>query len=164
MARHYPAICRALQGSGGRPVQSWGIMLPMQAQARGFFVSLAASAGGATLSGIAAAIVVSLYPPGTGGASPALWGAVVLPVAVALVVAGALARHAAAVFLNSLAYLLPQLAAGLAVFFLFAHPGGAGGQGLILTTLEFWVKVAAAYAVVTVLVGIASLTFHFARR
>lgn len=116
------------------------------------------------MSGAAAAVVVSLYPPGSGGASPALWGLAVLPVAVALVVAGALARTAAAVFLNSLAYLLPQLVAGLGVFFVFAHPGGAGGQGLVLATLEFWVKVAAAYAVVTVLVGAAALTFRLARR
>lgn len=139
-------------------------MRRMQPAVRRFLVTLAASAGGAALSGAATAVVVSLYPSGSGGASPALWGLVVLPVAVALVVAGALARTAAAVFLNSLAYLLPQLAAALAVFFLFAHPGGAGGQGLVLATLEFWVKVAAAYAVVVVLVGVASLTFRQVRR
>jgi len=139
-------------------------MMPMQPEARGFLVTLAASAGGAILSGVAAAVVVSLYPPGSAGASPALWGLAVLPVAVALVVAGALARTATAVFLNSLAYLLPQLVAALAVFFLFAHPGGAGGQGLILATAEFWLKVAAAYAAVMVLVGVASLAFRYARR
>lgn len=116
------------------------------------------------MTGAGAATVVSLYPPGSGGAAPALWGLVVLPVAVALVVAGALARTAAAVFLNSLACLLPQLVAVLAVFFLFAHPGGAGGQGFVLTTLEFWVKVAAAYVVVVALVGVASLAFRPARR
>jgi len=138
-------------------------MTPMQPAARGFLVTLAASAGGAVLSGAAASVVVSLYPPGSGGASPAVWGLAVLPVAVALVVAGALARTATAVFLNSLAYLLPQLIAALGVFFLFAHPGGAGGQGLVLATVEFWVKVAAAYAVVAVLVGAASLTFRLAR-
>jgi len=139
-------------------------MRPMQPEARGFLVTLAASAGGAAASGIATAVVVSLYPPGSAGAPPALWGVVVLPVAVALVVAGALARTAATVFLNSFAYLLPQLVAALAVFFVFAHPGGAGGPGLILATLEFWVKVAAADAVVVVLVGVASLTFRLARR
>jgi len=138
--------------------------MSMQPEARGFLVTLAASAGGAILSGASAAVVVSLYPPGSAGASPALWGLAVLPVAIALVVAGALARTAAAVFLNSLAYLLPQLVAGLAVFFLFAHPGGAGGQGLVLATQEFWVKVAAAYAVVAVLVGIAASAFCYARR
>ena len=139
-------------------------MTPMQPAARGFLVSLAASAGGAVLSGAAVAVVISMYPPGSGGASPALWGLAVLPVAIALAAAGALARTAAAVFLNSLAYLLPQLVAALVVFFLFAHPGGAGGQGLVLATLEFWVKVAAAYAVVTVLVGIAASAFRYARR
>jgi len=139
-------------------------MVRMRSGARGFLVTLAASTGGAALSGLAAAVVVSLYPPGSGGASPALWGVAVLPVAVALVVAGALARTVAAVFANSLAYLLPQLIAALAVFFLFAHPGGAGGQGLVLATLEFWVKVAAAYAVVAVLVGGAALAFRFSRR
>jgi len=139
-------------------------MMPMQPEARGFLVTLAASAGGALLTGAAAATIVSLYPPGTPGASPALWGLAVLPVAVALVVAGALARTIAAVLLNSLAGLLPQLAAALAVFFLFAHPGGAGGQGLVLATAEFWLKVAAAYGVVTMLVGIASLAFRLARR
>ncbi len=139
-------------------------MRSMQPEARGFLVALAASAGGAVLSGVAAAVVISLYPPGSAGASPALWGLAVLPVAVALVVAGALARTAVAVFLNSLAYLLPQLVVGLVVFFVFAHPGGAGGQGLVLATLEFWVKVAAAYAVVTVLVGVAALAFRLARR
>jgi len=138
--------------------------MPMQPEARGFLVTLAASAGGAALSGGAAAVLVSLYPPGSGGASPALWGLVVLPVAVALVVAGALARTAAAIFLNSLAYLLPQLVAAMGVFFLFAHPGGAGGQGLVLATVEFWVKVAAAYTAVVVLVGVASLAFRSARR
>ncbi|MHB8836648.1 MAG: hypothetical protein ACYC9Y_13235 [Candidatus Methylomirabilia bacterium] len=116
------------------------------------------------MSGAAVAVVVSLYPPGSAGAPPALWGLAMLPVAASLVVAGALARTAAAVFLNSLAYLLPQLVAALAVFFLFAHPGGAGGQGLVLATLEFWVKVAAAYVVVTVLVGAAALAFRLARR
>ena len=131
---------------------------------RGFLATLAASAGAAALSGLAAAVVVSSYPPGSGGASPAAWGLVVLPVAVALVFAGALARTGAAVFLNSAAYLLPQLVAALGVFFLFAHPGGAGGQGLVLATVEFWVKVAAAYAVVVVLVGVASLSFRLARR
>jgi hypothetical protein len=136
----------------------------MRPETRGFLIALSASAGGALLSGAAAATIVSLYPPGTPGASPALWGLAVLPVAVALVVAGALARTTAAILLNSLAYLLPQLVAALAVFFLFAHPGGAGGQGLVLTTLEFWVKVAAAYGVVTVLVGIASRAFRLARR
>jgi hypothetical protein len=140
------------------------MMRSMQPEARGFLVALAASAGGAVLSGAAAAVVISLYPPGSAGASPALWGLAVLPVAVALVVAGALARTAVAVFLNSLAYLLPQLVVGLGVFLVFAHPGGAGGQGLVLATLEFWVKVAAAYAVVTVLVGVAALAFRLARR
>jgi hypothetical protein len=139
-------------------------MMPMQPEARGFLISLAASAGGAVLSGAAGAVVISTYPPGSGGASPALWGLVVLPVAVALAAAGALARTAAAVFLNSLAYLLPQLVAALAVFFLFAHPGGASGQGLVLATLEFWVKVAAVYAAVVVLVGVSSLAFRIARR
>ena len=139
-------------------------MMPMQWQKRGFLVTLAAAAGGDALSGVAAAVVVSLYPPGSGGAAPAMWGLVVLPVAVALVVAGALARTAAAVFLNSLAYLLPQLVAALGVFFLFAHPGGAGGQGLVLATVEFWVQVAAAYAAVVVLVGVSSLAFRKARR
>jgi hypothetical protein len=136
----------------------------MQAEARGFLVTLAASAAGAAASGAAAAVVMSLYPPGSGSAPPALWGLVVLPVAAALVVAGALARTAAAVFLNSLAYLLPQLGAALGVFFLFAHPGGTGGQGLVLTTVEFWVEVAAAYVVVVVLAGVASLAFRLARR
>jgi len=140
------------------------MMMPMHPDARGFLVTLAASAGGAALSGVAAAVVVSLYPPGSGGASPAVWGVVVLPVAVALVVAGALARKASSVFLNSFAYLLPQLVAALGVFFLFAHPGGAGGQGLVLTTVEFWVKVAAAYAAVTVLVAVAAFAFRPARR
>lgn len=152
-----------MQGSG-RLDGELGYHGAMQPEARGFLGTLAASAGGATLSGIAAAVVVSLYPPGSGGASPALWVLAVLPVAAALVVAGALARTAAAVLLNSFAYLLPQLLAALAVFFLFAHPGGAGGQGLVLATFEFWVKVAAAYAAVVVLVGVAALAFRAARR
>ena len=139
-------------------------MEPMRPEARGFLVTLAASAGGAALTGVAAAVVISSYPPGSGGAPPALWGLVVLPVAVALAVAGALARTPAAVFLNGLAYLLPQLVAALGVFFLFAHPGGAGGQGLVLATPEFWVKVVAAYAAVVVLVGVSSLAFRLARR
>ena len=136
----------------------------MRREARGFLVTLAASAGGALLSGAAAAVVVSLHPPGSAGASPALWGLAVLPVAAALVVAGALARTAVDVLVNGLAYLLPQLAAGLGVFFVFAHPGGAGGPGLILATLEFWVKVAAAYALVVVFVGLEFLAFRSARR
>jgi hypothetical protein len=137
----------------------------MQSGTRGFLAALAASAAGAVLSGAGAAIVVSLYPPGAEGtASPALWGLVMLPVAAALVVAGALARSVSGVLLNSLAYLLPQLVAALAVFFVFAHPGGAGGEGLLLATGEFWVKVAAGYGVVVVLVGVAALTFRRARR
>ena len=139
-------------------------MPPMQAAARRFLVTLAASAAGAATSGAAAAVVMSLNPPESGGVPPVVWGLVVLPVAVALVVAGALARTAATVFLNSLAYLLPQVVAAMGVFFLFAHPGGAGGQGLVLATVEFWVKVGAAYAVVVVLVGFASLSFRLARR
>ncbi len=139
-------------------------MARMQSQARGFLFTLAASTAGAALSGVGAAVLISLYPPGTGGASPALWGLAVLPVAMALVVAGALARTVSAIFLNGFAYLLPQLIAALGIFFLFAHPGGAGGQGLVLTTVEFWLKVAAAYAAVTVLVGIASLMFRLSRR
>lgn len=127
-------------------------------------LTLAASAGAALLTGAAAAVVISLFPPGSGGAAPAVWGIVMLPVAATLVVAGSLARSAPAVFLNSLAWLLPQLAAGVGVFFLFAHPGGAGGQGFVLTTLEFWVKVAAAYAAVVVLVGAAALSFRLGRR
>jgi hypothetical protein len=136
----------------------------MRPEARRFLVTLAVSAASAAASGAGAAVVVSLSPPGSGAVSPAVWGLVVLPVAIALVVAGALARTAAAVFLNALAYLLPQLIAALGVFFLFAHPGGAGGPGLVLATVEFWVEVAAAYAVVVVLVGVASLTFRLARR
>ena len=132
----------------------------MQTEAQGFLVALAASTGGAVLSGGAAAVLVSLHPPGSGGASPALWGVVVLPVALALVLAGALARTVFAVFLNALAYALPQLVMALGVFFLFAHPGGAGGQWLVLATLEFWVYVAVAYAAVAVLVGAASLAFR----
>jgi len=132
----------------------------MQPLIRGFLVTLTASTAAAALSGGAAAVVVSLYPPGSGGVSPALWGLVVLPVAVALVGAGVLARTAAAVFLNSLACLLPQLVVAMGVFFLFAHPGGAGGQWLVLATLEFWVYVAVAYAAVAVLVGAASLAFR----
>jgi hypothetical protein len=164
MGKHYPAIPLALQGSGCARGESWGIMSAMQPEARGFLVTLAASIGGAALSGTFTAVLVSLYPPGSGGASPALWGLAVLPVAAALVAAGALARTTRTVFLNSLGYVLPQLVAAMGVFFLFAHPGGGGGQGLVLATLEFWVKVAAAYAAVTVLVGIASLTFRLARR
>ena len=139
-------------------------MPPVGHETRGFLVVLAASAGGAALSGAAAAVVISLHPPGSGGPSPWLWGLVVLPVAAALVIAGARARSAAGVLLNSLAYLLPQLVAALGVFFLFAHPGGAGGQVLVLATFEFWVKVAAAYAAVAALVGLASLLFRRARR
>jgi hypothetical protein len=136
----------------------------MRPLTRGFLITLAASTAAAALSGGAAAVVVSLYPPSSGDASPALWGLVVLPVAVALVGAGALARTVAAVLLNTLAYLLPQLVVALGVFFLFAHPGGAGGPGLVLATLEFWVKVAAAYAAVAVLVGAAALAFRAALR
>ena len=126
----------------------------MRSEARGFLVSLAAAAGAAAISGGAAAVVVSLNPPGSGGVSPAIWGLAVLPVAFALVFAGSLSRTAVAVLLNSLACLLPLLAATLAVFFLFAHPGGAAGQVLVLATGEFWVKVAAAYAAVAFLVGV----------
>jgi hypothetical protein len=139
-------------------------MPPMRVEARRFLVTLAASAAGAAASGAGAAVVVASYPPGSGGATPAVWGLVVLPVAAALVVAGALARTAAAVLLNALAYLLPQVVAALGVFFLFAHPGGAGGPGLVLATVEFWLEVAAAYAVVAALVGLASLVFRLARR
>jgi len=139
-------------------------MPAMRPGTRGFLLSLAAAAAGAGLSGAAAAVVVSLYPPGTPGASPALWGAVVLPVAASLVAAGALARTNTQVLLNSVAFLLPQAFAAMVVFFLFAHPGGAGGQGLVLATAEFWVKVGAAYALVVLLVGAASLTFRLARR
>jgi hypothetical protein len=138
--------------------------LRVHPETRGFLLALAASAGGAALSGTAAAVVVSLNPPGSGGAPPALWGAVVLPVAAALVVAGALARTGRAVILNSLAFLLPQLTAVLAVFFVFAHPGGAGGPGLIFSTTEFWVKVGAAYALVVLFVGVEFLAFRYARR
>ncbi len=140
------------------------MMKPMRSQARGFLITLAASAGGAAVSGTAASVVVSLYPPGSEGASPLLWGAVVLPVAAALVAAGALARTTAAVLLNSIAYLAPQSAVAVAVFFLFAHPGGAGGQGLVLATPEFWLKLAAVYALVVLFVGISSLAFRMARR
>ena len=136
----------------------------MRSTTRGFLISLGVAAGGAALSGVAAAVVVSLYPPGTGGAPPAIWGAVVLPVAAALVGAGALAPTNRAVFLNSLAFLLPQSVVALVVFFLFAHPGGSGGEGLVLTTIDFWAELAAAYALVVVLVGAASLMFRAARR
>jgi hypothetical protein len=136
----------------------------VRTETKGFLATLAVSAGGAALSGVAAAVVISLYPPGSGNAPPALWGLVVLPVAIAMVLAGVLARTPRSVFLNSLAYLLPQLLAALTVFFLFAHPGGAGGPELILATLEFWVKVAAAYAVVTLLVGSSAWAFRLVRR
>lgn len=139
-------------------------MTPMKPEARAFFLTMAASACAAIVSGAAAATTVSLYPPGSGGAPPAVWGLVVLPVAVALVVAGALARTTAGVLLNSLAYLLPQLVAALAVFFLFAHPGGAGGPELVLGTVEFWVELGAAYAVVAILAGVASWSLKLARR
>lgn len=139
-------------------------MAQMQSAARGFLITLAASAGGAALTGALAAVVVSLHPPGSGGVSPVLWGLVVLPVAAALAAAGALARTAGAVFLNSLAFLLPQLIAVMAVFFLFAHPGGSGGEGLLLATPEFWLKAAAGYVLVAVLVGAASLLIRQARR
>jgi len=140
------------------------MIAPMQPTARGFWITLTAAAGGAALSGVCAAVVVSLYPPGSGGASPAIWGAVVLPVAAALAIAGALARTPGAVLLNSAAFLFPQSVAALGVFFLFAHPGGSGGETLVLATAEFWFKVAAAYAVVTVLVGVAALLFRWVRR
>jgi len=136
----------------------------MGSTTKGFLISLAAAAGGAALSGVTAAIVVSLYPPGTGGASPAVWGGVVLPVAAALVAAGALARTNLAVALNSVAFLLPQAVVALAVFFLFAHPGGSGGPALVLTTWDFWLEVVAAYALVVLLVGAASLIFRLSRR
>ena len=118
-------------------------MLAMHRETRGFLTVLAASAGGAALSGAAAALVVSLSPR-VGRCHAGALGVVVLPVAVALAAAGALARSAAAILLNALAFLLPQVAAALAVFFVFAQPGGAGGPGLVLTTGEFWVKVGAA--------------------
>jgi len=140
------------------------MMEPMGPAARGFLIALAASAGGAALTGSLAAVVVSLHPPGSGGVPPALWGLVVLPVAAALAAAGALARTPGAVLRNSFAFLLPQSIAVVAVFFLFAHPGGSGGEGLLLATGEFWLKAAAAYALVVVLVGAASLVFRQARR
>ena len=140
------------------------MMKPMGPAARGFLIALAASAGGAALTGSLAAVVVSLHPPGSGGVPPALWGLMVLPVAAALVAAGALARTPGAVLRNSFAFLLPQSIAVVAVFFLFAHPGGSGGEGLLLATGEFWLKAAAAYALVVVLVGAASLVFRQARR
>jgi hypothetical protein len=132
----------------------------MQPGARGFLVALAASAGGAAVSGALAAVVLSIHPPGSDGVSPALWGLVVLPVAAALAAAGALARSPSAVFLNSLAFLLPQLIAVTGVFFLFAHPGGSGGGEFLLATSEFWLKAAAGYALVVILVGAASLIFR----
>jgi hypothetical protein len=140
------------------------MMKPMGPAARGFLVALAASAGGSALAGGLAAVVVALHPPGSGGVPLALLGLVVLPVAAALVAAGAMARTLGAVLLNSLAFLLPQSVAVVAVFFLFAHPGGSGGEGLLLATGEFWLKAAAAYALVVVLVGGCSLIIRRARR
>jgi len=140
------------------------MMAPMRPAARGFLITLAVSAGGAALTGVLAAVVVSSHPPGSGGVPPALWGLTVLPVAAALAAAGAVARTPGAVFLNSLAFLLPQSIAVMAVFFLFAHPGGSGGEGLLLATSEFWFKAAVAYALVVVLVGAASLVFRRAGR
>jgi hypothetical protein len=140
------------------------MMTPMRPVARAFLITLAASAGGAALTGALAAVVISLHPPGSGGAPPLLWGLAMLPVAAALAAAGALARTAGAVFLNSLAFLLPQSIAALAVFFQFAHPGGGGGEGLLLATREFWLKAAAGYALVVVLVGAASVACRRARR
>jgi hypothetical protein len=131
---------------------------------RRFLLTLAASAGGAALSGAAAAVLLSLYPPGSAGPHPTVWLAAVLPVAAALACAGALARTAGGVLLNALAFLLPQAAVAVGVFFFFAHPGGHGGEGLVLSTAEFWLKLGAAYALVTALVGAAALAFRLALR
>jgi hypothetical protein len=136
----------------------------MSFEARAFLLTLAASTGGAALSGAAAAVALMRHPPGSPGPYPALWVIVVLPVAAALACAGALTRTAKAVALNSLAFLLPQAAAAVGVFFLFAHPGGLNGEMLILTTAEFWLKLAGAYALVTALVGASSLAFRLARK
>ena len=140
------------------------MMRAMSPEARGFLATLAASAGGAALSGFAAAAALSRHPPGSAGPHPALWVLVVLPVAAALACAGALAQTARAVALNSAAFLLPQAVAVVGVFFFFAHPGGHGGEGLVLATAEFWLKLAGAYALVTVLVGASSLAFRLARK
>jgi hypothetical protein len=136
----------------------------MPSARRGFLLSAAASTAGAALSGTAAAVVLSLYPPGSEGAHPALWLATVLPVAAALAAAGALARTAGGVLLNAAGFFLPQAVAVVGVFFFFAHPGGHGGEGLVLATAEFWLKLGAAYALVAALVGAASLAFRLARR
>lgn len=132
---------------------------------RGFLQTLAASAGGAALSGAAAALVVSLNPPGPeAGAHPALWVLVGLPVAAALAFAGALARTPREVLANSAAFLLPQAGVAITVFFLFAHPGGGGGGLGVLATPEFWLKLGGAYLLTLAFVGAASLAFRFARR
>jgi len=132
--------------------------------ARGFLLTLTASAAGSALSGTVAAGVLLRHPPGSSGPHPALWVIVAFPVAAALACAGALARTARAVALNSLAFLLPQAAAAVGVFFLFAHPGGPGGEALLLATAEFWLKLAGAYVLVTALVGVSSLPFRLARK
>ena len=51
----------------------------------------------------------------------------------------------------------------IGVFFFFAHPGGHGGEGLVLSTAEFWLKLGAAYALVAALVGAAALAFRLVR-
>jgi hypothetical protein len=131
---------------------------------RGFLAVLAASAAGAALSGGAAAVTLSLYPPGGGTVVPAwVWGLAGLPVAAALALAGVLSRTAGAVAVNAAAFLLPQAGAVLAVFVLFAHPGGGGGAGVVATG-EFWLRVAAAYALVCAFVGAASLVVRLVSR
>jgi hypothetical protein len=140
------------------------MMAAMRPDARVFLLTLAVSAGAAVLAGAAAALILSGYPPGSAGPHPALWLLVAVPVAAALAAAGALAQSMASVLVAGAAFLLPQVIVVVAGFFVFAHPGGAGGEGLLLTTAEFWLKLGAAYAAVTALVGAASLVFRLIRR
>lgn len=128
-------------------------MAGMEGRAKGFFLALAASAAATAAAGAVALLLVLPRGPGAGPVILPLAGLALLPVAAAAAFAGVRARSLAEVLLNSLAFLLPLAAGLVGGFFLWVHPGGPGGERLVLSSGAFWLQLGALYLVCVALVG-----------
>ena len=128
----------------------------MVSRAKGFGLSFGASVAAVLLAGAIFLALAAWGGASPGAGSPLRWGVVLLPQALAAAAAGFSAATLGAVAINALGFFLPQAAAAVLGFLLFAHPGGPGGLAGLVGTWLFWAELGAFYLAALLLVGLSS--------
>lgn len=125
----------------------------VRSRTKGFLLALGASVAATAASGLLFLLLIVPRGPGAGRVILPLAALALFPVAAAAVFAGVRADDRAGVLLNSLAFLLPIAAGFFGGFFIVMHPGGPGGEALVLGSGAFWLELGAVYLFCVLLVG-----------